>query len=549
MSALGSKREKFASIIRRIDGMLKNGALAHENRPVWYDVYKAFPPRVEPEYSRPVPASSVRDILYLEDIERSEAFRKYQRLGLINLFKVTDNRSTISRLISKCKQIRKMKPDITEDQLLSAVEEELQKDGEIVFLGTGSGYPSPHRGASGLILRDLQCGDQWLFDCGEGTQIQAQRSPYVHLGRVSHIFISHLHGDHMYGLPGLLCTIDQKGTAGDIVLETTAESNAEASVNIYGPQGLRRFIRLALALSRTHMKYTYAVHELILRDAHRPVGWTEWTALEADPIHDPPLHCERSGRDIHAAADGFWYNVTNADSGGPLVHSMALQHTIPSVGWLVLKPEGARSLCVETARSLGVPDGPLMGELKQNKSPDFVVLVPQGRSVLVNGQVILPDQVLMPPVRGHRIAIMGDSYDSRELERLVSSLCDQKLITSPILDVLVHEATLEQGLAEDARLKGHSTPVEVTQLAARLHVGLLILTHFSQRYAALENSGMACDPAAKDTSVSETANKPIRKEKPSVKILLDQAKSVGFDGDVILAEDLVLIRIPPVPKT
>ncbi|KAF5397132.1 Zinc phosphodiesterase ELAC protein 1 [Paragonimus heterotremus] len=537
MSSLGSKREKFASIIRRIDGMLKNGALAHENRPVWYDVYKAFPPRVEPEYSRPVPASGVRDILYLEDIERSEAFRRYQRLGLINLFKVTDNRSTLSRLISKCKQMRKMKPDITEDQLISAVEEELQKDGEIVFLGTGSGYPSPHRGASGLILRDLHRGDQWLFDCGEGTQIQAQRSPYVHLGRVSHIFISHLHGDHMYGLPGLLCTIDQKGTAGDIVLETAAESNAEASVNIYGPQGLRRFIRLALALSRTHMKYTYAVHELILRDEHRPVGWIEWAALEADPSHDPLLHCERAGRDIHAAADGFWYNVTSADNGGPLVHSVALQHTIPSIGWLILKPEGARSLCVETARSLGVPDGPLMGELKQ------------GRSVFVNDQLILPDQVLMPAIRGHRIAIMGDSYDSRELERLVSSLYDQKLITSHILDVLVHEATLEQGLAVDARLKGHSTPVEVTQLAARLHVGLLILTHFSQRYAALDNSEMACDPAAKDILVSETANKPMRKEKPSVKILLDQARSVGFDGDVILAEDLALIRIPPVPKT
>ncbi|KAF6770061.1 hypothetical protein AHF37_11736 [Paragonimus kellicotti] len=112
--------------------MLKNGALAHENRPVWYDVYKAFPPRVEPVYSRPVPANSVRDILYLEDIERSEAFRRYQRLGLINLFKVTDNRSTLSRLISKCKQIRKMKADITEDQLLSTVEEELQKDGVLL---------------------------------------------------------------------------------------------------------------------------------------------------------------------------------------------------------------------------------------------------------------------------------------------------------------------------------------------------------------------------------------------------------------------------------
>ncbi|GAA53837.1 zinc phosphodiesterase ELAC protein 1 [Clonorchis sinensis] len=174
---------------------------------------------------------------------------------------------------------------------------------DFVFLGTASGYPSPDRGASGLVLRNLQNGDHWLFDCGEGTQIQAQRSSNVRLGRISNIFISHLHGDHMYGLPGLLCTIDQKGTAGDIALPSSSGSPSEAVVNIYGPQGLRRYLRLALALSRSHMNYTYAVHELILRDEHRPAGWEDWCSLEADPVRDPPLHCERPGRDIHADSD------------------------------------------------------------------------------------------------------------------------------------------------------------------------------------------------------------------------------------------------------
>lgn len=101
-----------------------------------------------------------------------------------------------------------------------------------------------------MVLRDLCSGSQWLFDCGEGVQIQAQKSPFVHLGKIKCIFVSHLHGDHMFGLPGLLCTIDQKGEANYIISGNESPHNDGASVNIYGPKGLRRFLRLALALSR-----------------------------------------------------------------------------------------------------------------------------------------------------------------------------------------------------------------------------------------------------------------------------------------------------------
>ncbi|TGZ63895.1 hypothetical protein CRM22_006644 [Opisthorchis felineus] len=334
---------------------------------------------------------------------------------------------------------------------------------DFVFLGTASGYPSPDRGASGLVLRNLQNGDHWLFDCGEGTQIQAQRSSNVRLGRISNIFISHLHGDHMYGLPGLLCTIDQKGTAGDIALPSSSGSPSEAVVNIYGPQGLRR----------SHMNYTYAVHELILRDEHRPAGWEDWCSLEADPVRDPPLHCERPGRDIHADSDGFWYNINRPDDMGISVHSMALSHTIPSLGWLIVHPPKPPALCVETARMLGVPDGPLMGQLKK------------GEPVVVNGQTVYPDQVLKTAVRGHRVAIMGDSYDSSELERLLLRLADERKISQATLDVLVHEATLQDSMREEARTKGHSTPTPVVQLAAQLKARLLILTHFSHRYTPI----------------------------------------------------------------
>ncbi|VDN30185.1 unnamed protein product, partial [Dibothriocephalus latus] len=113
-------------------------------------------------------------------------------------------------------------------------------------MGTGSAYPSPHRGASGLILRNTASGVQWLFDCGEGTQIQVQKFPEAKVSRVTRIFISHLHGDHVFGLPGFLATMGARAAKGE-----TADTYNHGSVDveIYGPQGLRRFLRLALSLS------------------------------------------------------------------------------------------------------------------------------------------------------------------------------------------------------------------------------------------------------------------------------------------------------------
>ncbi|KAG5187141.1 beta-lactamase-like protein [Tribonema minus] len=77
---------------------------------------------------------------------------------------------------------------------------------ELVFLGTGAGGPSIDRGASAIALRFPTSGFStggWLFDCGEGTAQQLQRS-VVRQSQLTHFFITHMHGDHVLGLPGLL---------------------------------------------------------------------------------------------------------------------------------------------------------------------------------------------------------------------------------------------------------------------------------------------------------------------------------------------------------
>ncbi len=91
-------------------------------------------------------------------------------------------------------------------------------------------------------LQWKKTGDVWLFDCGEGSQVQIQRSP-IKPGRVTRVFISHLHGDHVFGLPGLLCTLGN----GDITEDKV--------IDLYGPLGIKKMVTTALELSQSPLPY------------------------------------------------------------------------------------------------------------------------------------------------------------------------------------------------------------------------------------------------------------------------------------------------------
>ncbi|MCE9993676.1 ribonuclease Z [Enterobacter asburiae] len=120
---------------------------------------------------------------------------------------------------------------------------------ELIFLGTSAGVPTRSRNVTAILL-DLQQPTRsglWLFDCGEGTQHQLLRTAY-HPGKLDKIFITHLHGDHLFGLPGLLCSRSMAGNPNPLT--------------IYGPAGIAEFVETTLRLSGSWTDFPLKVVEI-----------------------------------------------------------------------------------------------------------------------------------------------------------------------------------------------------------------------------------------------------------------------------------------------
>nr|XP_030113960.3 zinc phosphodiesterase ELAC protein 1 isoform X3 [Taeniopygia guttata] len=315
---------------------------------------------------------------------------------------------------------------------------------ELTFLGTGSAFPCPARGASALLLR--RDGHCWLFDCGEGTQTQLMRS-HLRAARITKIFITHLHGDHIFGLPGLLCTLS---------LQSSPDAS-KAPVDIYGPLGLRSFLWRSLELSHSQLLFPYTVHELVpTRDQCPPEEFRDFSGLDRGetPAQAPP------GRVLHLEPGEDSYLLLEDEQ--LVVRAFRLFHRVPSFGFVLEEKPRPGKLNVQKLKDLGVPPGPLYGQLKRGAAV-----------VLESGATVRPGDVLGAPVPGRKVCVLGDC--SGPVGPAAERLCRGA-------DVLVHEATLEDGMQELARERGHSTPGAAARFARCCRARRLVLTHFSQRY-------------------------------------------------------------------
>lgn len=192
---------------------------------------------------------------------------------------------------------------------------------QITFLGTSSGVPTRSRNVSSIALRLPQRAEFWLFDCGEGTQHQILRSD-LKVSQITRIFITHMHGDHIYGLMGLLASC---GLAGN-----------PSRIDIYGPPKLDEYLKACGRYSQTHFSYPVKVHTV-----------SPGVVFEDDE-----------------------YVVTCAP----------LTHRVPAFGYRVAEKDRPGRFDVERATALGIPPGPLYGRLKRGEA----VTLPDGR--MINGQ-------------------------------------------------------------------------------------------------------------------------------------------------------------------
>ncbi|XP_064460046.1 small ribosomal subunit protein mS23-like [Ornithodoros turicata] len=125
----GSRTHKLGTILTRVQGLMKAEALKYEDRPLWYDVYEAFPPIDEPNYYRvPQNSTPIRNIFYSEDVIRARFVKEFGQGGVIDLGN-PQSVSNCERFVQKYQHIKKHSSQMTEDELFKAAEDALSAEG------------------------------------------------------------------------------------------------------------------------------------------------------------------------------------------------------------------------------------------------------------------------------------------------------------------------------------------------------------------------------------------------------------------------------------
>jgi ribonuclease Z len=217
------------------------------------------------------------------------------------------------------------------------------------------------------------------------------------------MFVSHMHGDHVLGLPGLL--------------QTMALMDRQKKVEVYGPEGIKRFLEGTREVLQFALTFPVEIHE----------------------VYDAGVIC----REEEYAVEAAWSN-----------------HVVPSLAYAFVEKPRAGRFYPDKARALGVPEGELWSKLQHGEK----VKLPDSR-------VVKPEEVVGARRPGRKIVYTGDTRPFKGFARFAAGA-----------DLVVHDATFDDALAEKAVEDGHSTPSQAAEGAKKAKAKKLVLTHISARY-------------------------------------------------------------------
>lgn len=230
----------------------------------------------------------------------------------------------------------------------------------IYFLGTGGSWPSSDRNVSATAIK--RGGEVLLFDCGEGTQRQIQKSPLSYM-QITKIFITHFHGDHFLGLPGLFQTLQL--------------NDRKEELHVYGPRGMKKLLYQLL-----HLGYFTPAYDII---GHEMEGGDE------------------------IQFDGYKVKCTYAF------------HNVPALSYSLEEDKRPGRFNKKKALELGVPEGRLFGKLQKGKevevngktiTPDMVLGKPRpGRKITISGDTA-PYNAFIEFAKGSDVLIHDATTDS-----------------------------------------------------------------------------------------------------------------------------------------
>ncbi|WP_457748474.1 MBL fold metallo-hydrolase [Sulfurimonas sp.] len=239
---------------------------------------------------------------------------------------------------------------------------------KLTFLGTSAGKPTRERNVTALALAFDQDSKWYLFDCGEATQHQILKST-LSLSKLDTIFITHLHGDHYYGLPGLL--------------SSKKLDKALSPLRIYGPKGITEFLTCFMDISQEHLGYVLEIIEVKAEDT--------------------------------LVFDKFSLKV------------LALVHSVESFAYALKEHDITNKLDEKKLRALGLVPSPLYGELQRGNSITFkgkeldaasyMLAAVRGRNVIISGDNSEPD-ILGEALEGLDLLVHESTYTQSVYDKL-----------------------------------------------------------------------------------------------------------------------------------